>query len=291
MGVLTSFALVYSLITHFSKASPKSTVPSKNTSAPKRILFSIFVGKTKERQEIPRKNLRILNDRLKYKHKYEIDCLVFSYAQWNHQPKWLKLHTNPASYCKAVTLYESNYVVFLKFLQPWLLKKAGYDFLMITVDDVIIHGPRSTFDLETYLDLVVARDLAVATPAIWGSPHTSLQPQLSFHRRTGRWVDAVEVQSTTFRLDAWECWYEMIDTEFPSGWGTDVWFWGYCVTSGKLPNAKLGIIDTQTIVHTKLPSTNAGTNPSYLMEAQVASWAKERNITLARHSFNVLGYF
>lgn len=35
----------------------------------------------------------------------------------------------------------------------------------------------------------------------------------------GREVDAVEVQAITYSINAWNCFYELADTEYPSGWG------------------------------------------------------------------------
>ena len=38
----------------------------------------------------------------------------------------------------------------------------------------------------------------------------------------------IEIQATTFHYNLYRCFYELIDTQTPSGWGIDLWFYEYC---------------------------------------------------------------
>ena len=85
-----------------------------------------------------------------------------------------------------------------------------------------------------------------------------MQPHPAKPGHVGRVVRYVEIMTTLFRMDAWACMYELVDTEHPHGWGLDLWFYDYCVASKRVPEANLGIVDDMVATHNplKLPSTN-----------------------------------
>ena len=94
-------------------------------------------------------------------------------------------------------------------------------------------------------------------------------------------------------MDAWECIYDLVDTEYPSGWGPDIWFYRYCLHGGKVKNTRLGLIETMKIIHNPygLETTNlAGQKPHDIMVAQEKAWVKERGIKLVRTPAVTIGY-
>jgi hypothetical protein len=94
----------------------------------------------------------------------------------------------------------------------------------------------------------------------------------------GRSVQFIEMQATSFRPDVWRCFYDLIDTEFPSGWGIDLWFYEYCIGGKRVENATMAIIDTMHVQHNpfNLPSTHVGEDP----QLQVRNWKSLKGIQL-----------
>ena len=157
-----------------------------------------------------------------------------------------------------------------------------YNYIVVSLDDVIAYPPYSTFEFHLFMDILRTNDLAVATPAIQGSSHVVLHPvPLQQIHQVGRRINSFEVQFTFFRADAWSCIWELLDLEFPHGWGIDMWFFDYCLANGRIPNGTIGIIDLQKVVHMTLPSLNTSNNTALIMQRQAESLSLSMNITLA----------
>ena len=147
-----------------------------------------------------------------------------------------------------------NYVYFLKTLQPSLLRKLGYKYVFLLLDDVAWTAKYdATFDFVRFFDIVESQRLRVAYCAIVSTVWAELRPQTpSEPNQIGTFVNMIEFQATAFEITAWECLYELIDTEYPSGWGLDYWFWHYCIKDRGMEDYKMGIIDVMKIVHNPL---------------------------------------
>jgi len=181
-------------------------------------------------------------------------------------------------------------------LAPFLLRDAGYKYIFLSLDDVALTAKyEASFDLTRFFDIMESQGLQVASCAIEGTVHKALRPQMS--NRTdyiGRYITMIELQATAFELKAWEFMYELIDTEYPSGWGLDIWFWDFCVTNGRIKELKMGVIDIMKVVHNpfRAPSRNSDTkDPRAIMNEQARHWADERGVKLTGSTYiQTLGY-
>jgi hypothetical protein len=129
----------------------------------------------------------------------------------------------------------------------------------------------------------------VASPAIVGSPFKNIQPNQGEPNHAGRTVDAIEIQSATFRIDAWKCFWTVSDTEFPSGWYDD-FLVSYCKIK---ENNHYGIMNDQKIVHVQpngFTTNQPSRKPWELFDMQLKSWREHRNITLVRVNRIITGY-
>lgn len=247
----------------------------------------IALGKDSERNSMVKRNLElVISYRRRPNPKYTIDCILFAYAPFNQQPQWARnmLH-DPGADCRVITMVKMKMFQYMKVLEPRMLRAAGYQYLLVNMDDVLLTPPESTFDFDMYLDMVLASDLSIATPAIINTPHFELRPKPIDGRAIGRLVSAIEIQSTLIRVDAWDCMWELVDTEYLSGWGVDIWYHEYCVKSGKVQNSRLGVLDVQTCVHSSLPTSNnvtvdLGTSNGFLFEEQKLRWKELRGVEL-----------
>ena len=227
--------------------------------------------------------------------RYKVDCLIFSYASYPgsqvvHDMKTQGLldrenSTTPA--CEILTMFEMSYVGWLKLLMPSLLRTADYKYLFISIDDVAL-TPKygASCDLMRFFDIVESHQLEMASCAIEGTPHMHLRPQEEVSPgQIGRLVNMIEIQATAFKSNAWECMHELVDTEYPGGWGLDVWFWNYCADRKVNNMWRMGVIDTMKVVHDPLGqgSRNNWRNPKGLMKAQEQRWSQIRGIGLRRN--------
>jgi hypothetical protein len=256
--------------------------------SPVKILFTfIAIGEVPQRVELIYENLNAigLNQSL-HGGRYQIDCLLFSFAPYPNEPHWLHdMENSTTPRCEIVRMYKMDFVGFLKTLIPSIVRDSGYKYIFLSLDDVSLtakHG--ATFDVVKFFDIVESQRLRVASCAIEGGTYAGHWPQThASSTQIGHFVNMIEIQATAFDIDAWQCFYELIDTEYPSGWGLDVWFWNHCINSGRIPEGKMGIIDTTKIVHNPLhlQSTNgADRKPGQIVQEQINHWASERGIQL-----------
>lgn len=235
----------------------------------------IATGSILERSHILKENLKIFDKRTTERYVYE--CMIFVYASFKIEPTWFRdSHQNHG--CTIHRLFESSFVMHLKTLIPQFL--GVFDYVTIVMDDVALVAPHGTFELDTYFDIVVALNLSVSTPSISNSKHQLLWPAKPESESVGRIINMIEIQAITYRMDAWTCQYELIDTEYPSGWGLDIWYQDYC--KDRVKNNVMGVLDIMHVKHNplRLESTNNPDSAGELMNKQVKAWKEERNITL-----------
>ncbi len=216
----------------------------------------------------------------------KLDCILFSYAKYQDLPQWVKdMDNNPEDFCRLVIIYKGQIPHFVKYLDPEFLKSAGYNYVVFGMDDVQLYGPEATYEFESFFRFVQKYKLAVASPAIVGTPYSDLRPNHGEPNHAGRRVDTIEIQSTTFSIDAWKCFWKVSDTEFPSGWYEN-FLVSYCQIKD------FGIMNNQTIVHLQPNGTTnkPSKGPHRLYDMQVISWKEHRNITLSGSPHKITGY-
>ncbi len=264
----------------------QSNLTEPDGSNTRKMLISFFVSGNSDRQEIVRLNLVHLRKSLT---NWHADCLVLYFAPYASASPWLK--TQPSEFrCEVIFEFRQHIPALMKLMNPWMMRSNRYELITIFLDDVIAYPPRSTFDPATYFDLMLQTRLSVATPNIIGTFSLCLQPQQPGPNSVGRIVKYIELQMTTFTEEAWACMYELADSEYPSGWGMDLWFYDYCIGAKRIHGTRMGVLDVFTIVHTQMPTVVEERNPLRVMEAQVSGWRTSRNITLTSQTGNSLSY-
>lgn len=88
----------------------------------------------------------------------------------------------------------------------------------------------------------------------------------------------LEIQASTFRPDVWRCFYDLVDTEFPSGWGIDMWYHDYCIESKRVTNASMAVIDTMYVQHN--PYQLKSTHHTQDIALQAENWKEFHNVHL-----------
>jgi hypothetical protein len=256
---------------------------SKQIDNRERLLYVfISIGIYEDRNAYIKQNVDYLVTSNQNHTKYKVDCIIYGYGSYESQPAWIKeMQQQENPMCDFIKVYRQRYVYFLKAITPLMLEEGRYKYMTIVLDDVIHYPPHGNFNFTLYYDIVFQNQLSFVSPAILGSfwsedlgPH---QVNATSHQ-VGRYVRMIEFQSTTFRPDAWRCMYELIDTEFPSGWGIDMWFYHYCVDSGRIRNDTIGIIDIMHVHHNpdNIGSSHEGSNT----QDQVDNWNELRGIEL-----------
>ena len=257
---------------------------------PTKVLFAFLsVGNKAERNQILHDNYEVVR-KLKSQ-SYTMECMIFVYAAARNIPDWVaKAGNNTEFPCTIRVMFQMGFVHWLKYLNPTLLKKGRFDYVSILLDDVALGPPHGNVDFLDYFDIIKRHGISFASPAIVGSIHTRLHPVKMKPNQIGRYVDMVEIQSCTLSIDAWSCFLELDDTEFPGGWGMDVWYYDYC---GKRPNlGKLAIIDKYKSVHNPYgleTTNNPGDHPGKYMDRQISAWKDLWNVTLIPHWPDVIG--
>ncbi|XP_054792210.1 uncharacterized protein LOC129306957 isoform X2 [Prosopis cineraria] len=148
-----------------------------------------------------------------------------------------------------------------RFLHPDIV--APYDYVFIWDEDLGVEH----FDAEEYLKLVRKHGLEVSQPGLdsdrditWQM--TKRRDDSEVHKnaeeRDGWCPDPhlppcaafVEIMAPVFSRDAWRCVWHMIQNDLIHGWGLDFAL-RRCVDP---PHQKIGVVDTQWIVHQGIPS-------------------------------------
>lgn len=144
---------------------------------------------------------------------------------------------------KCTVIHEKGVLWYFakKYLDPNTCK--SYDYIFFWDDDIDVLD----FDVEKFLEIMRRNELSVAQPALLSkksASHTITVKNPSYH--IGRFTDFVEIMVPVFRRDAWEKFWEMLETEW------NFWGWGYDVMFKSIKGIKkMGIIDAQAVSHTR----------------------------------------
>lgn len=129
-----------------------------------------------------------------------------------------------------------------------------YDFIFFWDDDIDI----TNFSYRNFISIMMRNNLELAQPALSHESYHNLDITLQDKKNEmGRYVDFVEIMVPVFRNDAWSKYRNMIIGEKnPWGWGYDVIAKSYC------RYINMGIVDCETVVHTRPPQSKNTTAPS-----------------------------
>lgn len=268
-----------------SKVTETSNGKNKKKQTPYKVLFVFFVGDDETKNQITEANIQVLRGKEKLKKKYQFDCLILSDSSYGKRFEWLKrMEAMQPPTCRVVYLFSYSTTWKIQYLDPYWLRRAGYDYVTITLDHVYLTPPpKGTFELEKYFDVITHHNLSVASPRIANS---RLDFSSNVHKEenvAGRTTRMVEFASISIRIDAYECWYQLNDSQYPSGWGVHLWFYDYCVRLKKLKNPRMGILDFQfiSLLEEKLlPNRIEAKTKQTWMNAQIENWRKHRNVSL-----------
>ena len=277
-----------------------TSIPTRDLSQPGmhvNVLFAfVALGSDQTRNEFVRRNVMWLKEQQAHTKFATLQCMIFVYIPFAKYPSWLHAAQQSPVPCAVMPAFGANFIQNLKHLHPFFLRGMGVDYVHVVMEDVLMYPPQAKLSLESYFLQIRSMRLSVASPAIAGhTVHAALQAWHKFGQRrsNGYLIEqgGLEIQATTYRLDAWTCLYDLIDTEFPGGWGLDIWYHGYCVQSGRV-SGRIAVFQNQHVFHVALQSTNNnpknGDWPGDLANKQEAAWRRYRNVTLT-HSFPLPG--
>lgn len=242
----------------------------------------IAIGTKPERHEIIHNNINNIVIRNQNSSKYQIDCLIFGYGSDKDRPEWI---TDPKSsvraHCQFYKFYSQRYVLFMNLVTPFFMEQSGYKYIHYNLDDVVTYPPIGSLNFTWYLDIIVQNNLGYIQPAVHGSPWGGMGPKPvnTSRNEVGRYVKFIEIQSPTFDLEVWKCVHELLDTEYPSGWGVDLWYYDYCVRGKGIDERKMAIVDVNSITHNpfRFPSSHVGGGE---MDIQVPAWKSVYGVDL-----------
>ncbi|KAI9121326.1 hypothetical protein K1719_008359 [Acacia pycnantha] len=148
-----------------------------------------------------------------------------------------------------------------RFLHPDIV--APFDYIFIWDEDLGVEH----FDAEEYLKLVRKHGLEISQPGL--EPNRDISWEMTKRRDDSEvhkdaveredWCPDphsppcaafVEIMAPVFSRDAWRCVWHMIQNDLIHGWGIDFAL-RRCVEP---PHQKIGVVDTQWIVHQRIPS-------------------------------------
>ncbi|KAG2269616.1 hypothetical protein Bca52824_064171 [Brassica carinata] len=130
-----------------------------------------------------------------------------------------------------------------RFLYPDIV--ARYDYIFMWDEDLGVDH----FDAEEYINMVKKHGLEISQPGL--DPEKVCTWQITKKREHVEVHKFVEIMAPVFSRDAWRCVWHMIQNDLVHGWGLDFAL-RRCVEEPAYE--KIGIVDTQWIVHQLIPS-------------------------------------
>ena len=140
-----------------------------------------------------------------------------------------------------------GYVDHLKRLVPAWIESAGFDAVLVVLDDVALRARH--FNLDRMVNVLRRNNLSVASPAVEYATHRHMRRSRQA-AAVGRLVSMVEMFAVLYTPAAWRCQYELLDTGLnPIGWGYDMWLGAFCRHWRDLGDFKIGLVDTELATH------------------------------------------
>ncbi|KAG5385383.1 hypothetical protein IGI04_036853, partial [Brassica rapa subsp. trilocularis] len=196
-----------------------------------------------------------------------------------------------------------------RFLHPDIV--ARYDYIFMWDEDLGVDH----FDAEEYIHMVKKHGLEISQPGLdpekgctWQI--TKKREHVEVHKETDEKLEwcsnpprppcaaFVEIMAPVFSRDAWRCVWHMIQNDLVHGWGLDFAL-RRCVAEPAYE--KIGIVDTQWIVHQFIPSLGSqgkeedgkspwqGVKDRCHMEWKMfeREWMRQRRNILNRYKFKL----
>eukprot|EP00602_Paraphysomonas_sp_CaronLab_P001445 CAMPEP_0185027618 /NCGR_PEP_ID=MMETSP1103-20130426/12880_1 /TAXON_ID=36769 /ORGANISM="Paraphysomonas bandaiensis, Strain Caron Lab Isolate" /LENGTH=294 /DNA_ID=CAMNT_0027561711 /DNA_START=66 /DNA_END=950 /DNA_ORIENTATION=- len=179
-------------------------------------------------------------------------CIAFAYKI----PPLKKTDLRIRSSCHLHYYFNGNYASYMKAIVPSVLNSAGFTHVMVLLDDVELGRH---FSLDTLLDAMKRNSLAVATPAVTGAAVHSITPyepkpvpkfrqKFRPNYKVGHTVKVMEVFATMFTLQAWKCWWLLLEPKLNSlGWYYDLCIYDYC--AAKVEGFRMGVLMGLSAIH------------------------------------------
>ncbi|KAL0737582.1 hypothetical protein Bca4012_013792 [Brassica carinata] len=156
-----------------------------------------------------------------------------------------------------------------RFLHPDII--APYEYIFIWDEDLGVEN----FDAEEYIKIVKKHGLEISQPAVESRKKitwriTKRIPGIEVHKEIEEWAPGhckdphlppcaafIEIMAPVFSRDAWRCVWHMLQNDLVHGWGLDFAL-RKCVEPA---HEKIGVVDSQWIIHQKIPSLAAQGTP------------------------------
>ncbi|CAF2003802.1 hypothetical protein Bca4012_078598 [Brassica carinata] len=152
-----------------------------------------------------------------------------------------------------------------RFLHPDII--APYEYIFLWDEDLGVEN----FDAEEYIKIVKKHGLEISQPAVESRKKitwriTKRIPGIEVHKEVeggapGHCKDPhlppcagfIEIMAPVFSRDSWRCVWHMLQNDLVHGWGLDFAL-RKCVEPA---HEKIGVVDSQWIIHQKIPSLAA----------------------------------
>ncbi|XP_030459169.1 uncharacterized protein LOC115679658 isoform X1 [Syzygium oleosum] len=186
-----------------------------------------------------------------------------------------------------------------RFLHPDIV--AEYSYIFLWDEDLGVEN----FDPNRYLSIVQGEGLEISQPALDPAksaihlPITARRKKSIVHRRmykskgSGRCDDHstappcvgwVEIMAPVFSRMAWRCVWHMIQNDLIHAWGLDMLL-GYCAQGDR--TQKVGVVDSEYIVHLGLPTLGVGNKKQASDKPQV----DDNRMAVRKRSFEEMQVF
>ncbi|KAG0598207.1 hypothetical protein M758_12G054700 [Ceratodon purpureus] len=194
--------------------------------------------------------------------KEHFQIVLFHYDntvdQWN-QFEW----NNRVIHVQSTS--QSKWWFAKRFLHPDMM--APYEYIFVWDEDLGVEN----FDPMKYIEIMKRHELQISQPAVDGATswpitirrywtgkevhkHTmweGLIDNCTLSKVTPPCAGFVEIQAPVFENKAWRCVWHLIQNDLVLAWGLDFQLQA-CIDGP--PHEHIGIVDTQWIVHNKIPS-------------------------------------
>eukprot|EP00466_Bigelowiella_natans_P010807 jgi/Bigna1/76264/fgenesh1_pg.40_\ len=150
--------------------------------------------------------------------------------------------------CEVFYVPGSHYADFTRFMNPVLVKEAGFDYIIAIQDDVIVGND---FHVDRDLAFVESIGLDIFSPTIAGSTHSLVKRGQDSRVTSSMKVvltDFIEIFFVGFNLRGWECFYACSDhIKLSKGWGSDLALYPYCAK--KHADFNMGVLNYISATH------------------------------------------
>mmetsp|Transcript_12868 Transcript_12868/g.20634 ORF Transcript_12868/g.20634 Transcript_12868/m.20634 type:complete len:288 (-) Transcript_12868:152-1015(-) len=197
-------------------------------------------------------NVRTLKATAKYT---EMHCVIGSYLKrkdfhkYNNET-YFRMLEDLEKECRVFYTPGAHYSDFTRFMHPYLLEVAGFDYILSVQDDVIVGRE---FNVDREFRFATKYGLDVFSPNIILAHHfpTLIGDNNQIENKTLIvYTDFIEIFITAFTPRAWECYYHCSDhNQLSKGWGMDMGIYKFCKDVRGHSDFKMGVFKNVTSSH------------------------------------------